>query len=153
MKKLLVMTSLIIAFAASGVFAANIPKGLIDSKPEKAVLINLDNWYAAHPSPGKPGIVSDTVFASTRAMATVRTAGKGTSVGAHYHSTADEIVMIVGGSGELLINGIWTPVKAGDLHVNPRGVIHDTRSPKEDLRFISIFTPQLQAGGDANFIK
>jgi quercetin dioxygenase-like cupin family protein len=153
MKKLIVMTSLYIAFCASNVFSADIPKGLIDSKPDKAVLVNLDAWYAAHPSPNKPGIVSNTVFASPRSMVTIRTAGKGTSVGAHYHSTADEIVLVVGGSGELLINGIWTPVKTGDLHVNPRGVIHDTRSPKEDLRFISIFTPQLQAGGDANMIK
>jgi quercetin dioxygenase-like cupin family protein len=86
-------------------------------------------------------------------MVTIRTAVKGTSVGAHYHSTADEIVYIVGGSGELLINGKWLAVKAGDLHVNPRGNVHDTRALAEDLRFISIFTPQLPAGGDANMIK
>lgn len=153
MKKLIILTSLIAALCSTTVFSADTPKGLIDSKPDKALLFSLDAWYASHPSPNKPGIASDTVFASPRAMVTVRTAGKGTSVGAHYHSTADEIVLVVGGSGELLINGIWTPVKAGDLHVNPRGIIHDTRSPKEDLRFVSMFTPQLPAGGDANIIR
>jgi mannose-6-phosphate isomerase-like protein (cupin superfamily) len=83
----------------------------------------------------------------------IRTAGKGRVSGSHYHSTSDEIVFVVGGSGELLINGKWTPVKAGDIHVNPRGNIHDTRSPNEDLRYISIFAPQQPPGGDVNTVK
>jgi quercetin dioxygenase-like cupin family protein len=83
----------------------------------------------------------------------IRTAGKGTIVGNHFHATSDEIVIIVGGSGEMLINGVWTPVKAGDFHVNPRGVVHDTRALTEDLRFISIYTPQLPPGGDTNMVK
>jgi mannose-6-phosphate isomerase-like protein (cupin superfamily) len=153
MKKYVFAVIMVIAGYASTLSAAEIPKGLIDSKPDMAVLVSLDSWYASHPSPGKPGIVSETVFASPRSMVMVRTAGKGTVAGAHFHATADEIVMVVGGSGELLINGVWTPVKAGDVHVNPRGVIHDTRALNEDLRFISIYTPQLPPGGDANMIK
>ena len=71
----------------------------------------------------------------------------------HYHTVADEIVLIVGGGGDMLINGKWTPVKPGDLHVNPRGIIHNSRNPDEDSRFISIFTPQQPLGGDINRVK
>jgi mannose-6-phosphate isomerase-like protein (cupin superfamily) len=42
----------------------------------------------------------------------------------------------LGGSREILINGKWAPVKAGDFHVNPRGNVHNTRNPNEDLRFM-----------------
>jgi mannose-6-phosphate isomerase-like protein (cupin superfamily) len=132
---------------------AEIPKGLVDSKPDQAILINLDEWYKTHPSPGKPGIVGETVFASPRSVVMIRTAGKGTAAGSHFHSTTDEIVLVIGGSGDLLINGKWTPVKAGDIHINPRGNVHDVRTPNEDLRFISFFTPPQPPGGDINAVK
>jgi mannose-6-phosphate isomerase-like protein (cupin superfamily) len=133
--------------------AAQIPKGLIDSKPDQAMLINLDEWYKAHPFPGKPELVSETVFASPRSALMIRTGGKGRTTTSHYHTVADEIVWVVGGSGEMLINGKWTAVKAGDLHVNPRGNAHNTRNPNEDLKFISIFTPQQPPGSDINAVK
>ena len=61
---------------------------------------------------------------------------------------------LMGGSGELLINGEWKQVKAGDVHVNPRGNVHATRvGADEDLQFVSIFTPALPVGGDANFLE
>src|ERR1035438_5139102 len=77
MKKYVFAVIMVIAGYASTLSAAEIPKGLIDSKPDMAVLVSLDSWYASHPSPGKPGIVSETVFASPRSMVMVRTAGKG----------------------------------------------------------------------------
>lgn len=139
-------------FTSAGI-AAEMPKGLIDSKPEQSILINLDEWYKSHPSPGKPELVSETVFTSPRSAVMIRAAGKGRVSRNHYHTVADEIVWVVGGSGEMLINGKWTPVKSGDLHVNPRGNIHDTRSLNEDLRYISIFAPQQPPGGDINTVK
>ena len=52
------------------------------------------------------------------------------------------------------IDGEWKQVKAGDVHVNPRGNVHATRvGADEDLQFVSIFTPALPAGGDANFLE
>ena len=84
----------------------------------------------------------------------IRDAGKGTYVAPHFHSTTDEVVIVLGGSGEIMINGEWLPVKAGDVHVNPRGNIHATRVGKaNDLKFISIFTPLIPPGGDTNFLE
>jgi mannose-6-phosphate isomerase-like protein (cupin superfamily) len=42
--------------------------------------------------------------------------------------TADEIVFVYKGEGEMYINSKWVPVKAGDLYVCPRGVAHTSRA-------------------------
>ena len=126
-------------------------KGLIDSSPALSVLLNLDAHHAGRTLPEK-GVDSQQVFESPRGQVMVRTAVKGTTIGTHFHSVCDEIVVVTGGRGELLINGEWQPVKAGDVHVCPRGVAHDTRAPEQDLQFISIFTPHLPPGTDINWL-
>jgi quercetin dioxygenase-like cupin family protein len=143
---------LCLLLCTSAVWAADIPKGLVDSKPAEAININLDDWYAKHPIGDKKGLIVDTVYSSPRTMVTIRTGVKGWVSGAHYHATSDEIVVVVGGKGEILLNGKWVPVKAGDIHVCPRGIVHDTRALDENFRFLSIYSPQLPPGGDANFI-
>jgi hypothetical protein len=52
-----------------------------------------------------------------------------------------------------LLNGKWIPEQAGDLHVNPRGLIHNSRNPNEDVKFISIFAPRQSLGSDINAVK
>ena len=132
----------------------SIPVGLLDSKPASAVLVNYNEWYAAEAQPNEPKISGKTIFSSPRTIVMVRDGGKGMIAKSHFHSTTDEIVVVMGGSGEILVNGEWTAVKAGDVHVNPRGVIHSTRvTGNEDLKFISIFNPVLPANGDANFLE
>lgn len=133
--------------------AADIPKGLVDSKLDQALYINLDEWYAQHPVGDKKGLIADTVYSSPRTMVTVRTGVKGWIAGPHYHATTDEVVVVVGGNGEILVNGKWVQVKTEDIHVCPRGVVHDTRALDENFRFLSIYSPQLPPGGDANFVK
>jgi quercetin dioxygenase-like cupin family protein len=83
----------------------------------------------------------------------VRTAVKGTQIGHHFHTVADEIVVVVGGKGEILVNGEWKTVAAGDVHVCPRGIVHDTRATEENLQYLSIFTPHLPPGTDINWVK
>jgi quercetin dioxygenase-like cupin family protein len=151
------LTFLLMALLIAGMMtcaAAPAPTGLLDSTPDEAVLASYDDWYAANAKPNDPKIIGKTIFSSPRSVVMLREAGKGTVAGSHFHATADEIVVVLGGSGEIFVNGVWTPVKAGDVHVNPRGVIHATRvTGDQDLKFISVFTPSLPAGGDANFTK
>lgn len=151
--KFLPTVVMILMLCASVVCAADIPKGLVDSKPDQAVYINLDDWYAKHPVGDKKGLIVDTVYASPRTMVTVRTGVKGWVAGPHYHATTDEVVIVVGGKGEILVNGKWMQVKNGDIHVCPRGVVHDTRALDENFRFLSIYSPHMPPGGDANFVK
>lgn len=129
-----------------------IPKGLIDSKPDVALLLDLADFYRARKLP-EAGVDSEVAFDCPRSQVMIRTAVKGTIIGAHFHSVCDELVVVVGGSGELFVNAEWRPVKRGDLHVCPRGIIHDTRALREDLQFLSIFTPHLPPGGDINWVK
>jgi len=127
-----------------------IPKGLIDSTPAVSLLLGLAEYYAARKLPAQ-GVDSEVIFDAPRAQVMVRTAVQGTVIGAHFHSVCDEIIVVTGGRGEILLNGEWRPVQVGDVHVCPRGNVHDTRALGEHLRYLSIFTPHLPPGGDLNF--
>ncbi len=127
-------------------------KGLIDSTPDAAVLIHLREYYAGRHAAGQRGVDSEVVFDCPRTQLMVRTAVKGTTIGTHFHTVSDEIVIVVGGKGEILVNGEWKPVKMGDVHVCPRGIVHDTRALEENLQYLSIFTPHLPPGTDINWL-
>ncbi len=129
------------------------PAGLLDAKPGKAIVVNAPEWYAARPANDKPNIFGETVLASPRVAVMIRDAGKDLNIKAHYHAVADEIVLVVGGSGEMMIDGRWNPVQAGDLHINAKGLVHSTRTPDGNLQFVSIFAPQQPAGGDNKWIE
>jgi quercetin dioxygenase-like cupin family protein len=129
-----------------------IPQGLIDSNPAVATLLDLAGYYAVRVLPGT-GVDSEIVFEGPRSQMMVRTCVQGTTIGHHWHSVTDEYVIVVGGRGEILVNGEWKPVKAGQVHVNPRGIVHDTRALEENLQYLSIFTPHLPPGGDINWVK
>jgi len=126
-------------------------KGLIDSTPDAALLLNLAEQYAQRKLPAT-GVDSLLAYDCPRTQLMIRTAVKGTTVGTHFHTVCDEYVIVVGGKGEILINGVWTPVQAGDVHVCPRGIVHDTRALAEDLQYLSIFTPHLPTGTDINWL-
>jgi len=133
-------------------YAPGMLKGLIDSTPDVAILINLAEHYAGRQLPAT-GVDSQVVYDCPRTQLMIRTAVKGTAIGNHYHTVADEIVIVVGGKGEILVNGEWIPVKAGDVHVCPRGIVHDTRAMTENLQYLSVFTPHLPPGTDINWLK
>jgi quercetin dioxygenase-like cupin family protein len=128
-----------------------IPKGLLDSTPSVSVLLDLAEAYARRQLPAS-GVDTEPVFDSPRSQLLVRTCVKGTTIGAHFHAVVDELVLVVAGRGELLIDGVWRPVERGALHVCPRGIIHDTRALAEHLRFLSIFAPHPPPGGDINWV-
>jgi len=132
-------------------YAPGMLKGLIDSTPEVALLLHLGEQYAERKLPAT-GVDSLLAYECPRTQLMIRTAVKGTTVGTHFHTVCDEYVIVVGGAGEILVNGEWKPVKAGDVHVCPRGIIHDTRALAEDLQYLSIFTPHLPAGSDINWL-
>ncbi|BDU75743.1 cupin domain-containing protein [Mesoterricola sediminis] len=127
-------------------------KGLVDSTPAESLLIRLADYYAGRTLPEK-GVDSEVKYDCPRTQLMVRTLVKGSSIGAHFHTVSDEYVIVVGGRGEILVNGTWKTVKMGDVHVCPRGIVHDTRAPEENLRYLSIFTPHLPPGTDINWIQ
>ena len=134
MRTILIIGAIVLAFLAGQVLAAPTAKYLIDSTPGEDVLINLDEWFSTHPvKEGQLGR-SDNVFSSPRSALFIGTSKDPKGIGRHMHVTVDELVFIYKGEGEMYINGQWVPVKAGDLHVCPRGVAHATRAlPGKEL--------------------
>ena len=74
-------------------------KGLIDSTPNVAVLINLIDYYAQRALPEK-GVDSNVVYECPRTQLMIRTAVKGTTIGTHQ------------GISAWGMNGPWTPCAA-----------------------------------------
>jgi len=143
------------SFASAFLLAASALAGpvigdpsLVDAGLEKGVVVDLDAWFAAHPLKAGAPSRSDTVFKSPRTEV-VLTTNRGPLIGIHHHKSADEITHILEGRGEIYVDGDWIPVRAGDLHVNPRGVLHATRvAGEEDMRVVTIFTPPQADGND-----
>ena len=146
MRKILLIGFMVLFLLSGQALAQPLAKHLIDSKPAEAVLMSLGEWFAAHPlTEGK--IRNERVYESSRDTINLLIL-KDTTIGRHLHTIVDEIVYVYKGSGEMNINGKWVPVKAGDLHVCPRGVAHSTRAGAEEMWVISIFSPPMPAAGD-----
>jgi quercetin dioxygenase-like cupin family protein len=126
-------------------------KALIDTKHDAGMLINLASFFDAHPlEPGKQLRV-DAVYQSPRSLAALIT---NPILPPHYHTSAEEIVIAHKGSGTMYINGKWTDVKQGDVHINPRGVIHGTKVlGPEGMQVATFFAPAPPSGGDRLFVE
>jgi mannose-6-phosphate isomerase-like protein (cupin superfamily) len=149
MRTILIVGAIVAAFLMGQVLATPSAKHLIDATPAESVLVNLAEWFAQHPVKEGEKNRSDVVFTSPRSAVSINSATDTKGIGRHIHTTVDEIIYVYKGEGEIYINGTWTRVKAGDLHVCPRGVAHATRAVagKEYLSF-NIFTPPQPKGGD-----
>jgi mannose-6-phosphate isomerase-like protein (cupin superfamily) len=147
MRTILVIGAIALAFLAGQVLGAPTAKYLIDSTPGEDVLINLDEWFLTHPIKQGELSRSDLVFSSPRAALIVGSNKDTKGIGRHMHVTVDELVFIYKGEGEMYINGQWVPVKAGSLHICPRGVVHATRAlPGKELLSFNLFAPPQPKG-------
>jgi mannose-6-phosphate isomerase-like protein (cupin superfamily) len=147
MRTILIIGAIVLAFLAGQVLGAPTAKYLIDSTPGEDVLINLDEWFSTHPVKQGDLSRSDNVFSSPRSALFIGTSKDPKGIGRHMHVTVDELVFIYKGEGEMYINGKWVPVKAGDLHVCPRGVAHATRAlPGKELLSFNMFSPPQPKG-------
>lgn len=157
MKKVLFLGLICMFIFAATAFAAPGPvvgdKSLLDTSFEKGILVSLDDFYAEHPVKEGDPARGDDVFKSPRVQVSLVT-NKGPLIGLHYHATADEIVFVYKGQGEMYIGGQWIPVKAGDIHVNPRGVVHSTRvTGDEPMEVIGFFVRPQENGNDKVFMN
>jgi mannose-6-phosphate isomerase-like protein (cupin superfamily) len=147
MRTILIIAVIVVAFLMGQVLAAPTAKYLIDATPGEDVLINLNEWFANNPI--KEGLLSrsENVFSSPRSAVFIGSSKDPKGIGRHIHVTVDEIIFVYKGEGEMYINGKWVPIKAGDLHVCPRGVAHATRAlPGKELLSFNIFTPPQPKG-------
>ena len=74
------------------------------------------------------------------AMALMRTAPNGRS-GVHVHERADQLVLVVGGSGYVQLAENRTEIGIGDTIYVPRGVWHEFGAGSEGMEGQEIFVP------------
>lgn len=150
MRTVAIIGAIVLAFLAGQVLGAPTAKYLIDSTPGEGMLIHLDEWFPAHPIKEGQLTQRDSPFSSPRAELLIFTTKDTKGLGRHIHITVDEVVFVYKGEGEIYLNGKWIPVKAGDLHVCPRGVAHATRAlAGKEIMTINILAPaQPKTGHD-----
>ena len=63
----------------------------------------------------------------------------------HTHNVG-EVIYVLAGEVEFLVNGKWLPYHAGDTVIAPAGVVHGARnmSPVEDSEQVSYFIPMTE---------
>ena len=148
----ILIAGILCLFVFSGQASAEpIAKHLVDAEPAKALLLDAEEWFQAHPIE-KGSIRYETVFKSPRIQVSfIRL--KGAPLGRHIHTQVDELVYVYKGRGEIYVNGKWTPARAGDFHTCPRGVAHSTRTEgDEEVWLMCFFTEPLPPGGDRAMI-
>lgn len=63
-------------------------------------------------------------FGAKVRLCTRMTIEPGASIGNHTHEAEDEIYLVLAGSGRILENGEWTPIKTGDAILTGKGGTH-----------------------------
>jgi quercetin dioxygenase-like cupin family protein len=126
-------------------------KSLIDTKYDKTLLFSLTSFFDTHPVEAGKQLRVDAVYQSPRSLAALIT---NPTLPPHYHTLAEEIVIAHKGSATMYINGKWTEVKQGEVHINPRGVIHGTKVlGPEGMQVATLFAPAPPSEGDRVFVE
>jgi quercetin dioxygenase-like cupin family protein len=101
--------------------------------------VNLAEWFATHRPADNQKMRFDVMFQTPRVMVATIT-NQGQLFGLHYHAIADELVFLIKGNCKEYVDGKWIAMHAGDVHFNPRGVIHGTQCDGE-AQELHFFTP------------
>jgi mannose-6-phosphate isomerase-like protein (cupin superfamily) len=66
----------------------------------------------------------------------------GQDIGSETHATHDQFFRIEKGRGEIVIDGVTTPIKGGDGIVVPAGAVHNLKNTGDKLlRFYTLYGP------------
>lgn len=113
---------------------------------------HLGDFYESHPLRPGEAASGESIYKTER-VEVVLGQNHGPLIHRHYHSACEEIVYVYGGSGEMFVDGRWIKVKAGDFHINPRGVYHGARCVDgKDMQVLCLFTPPQPNGNDKVFL-
>ena len=124
----------------------------LDTQYPSPFNVNFSEWFVAHPLPaGQTGPRMDVVFQTPRIVVVGMTIRGNFPL--HYHTSSDEILVPIKGKCKEYVDGKWQLVQPGDIHYNPRGVVHGLQcEPGMEFQSFDIFTPALPPGGDRVFV-
>ena len=122
---------------------------LVDTQYLTNTNITLDQWYASHPIQAGKTMQIDAAMGTLRNQMMI---AQKPQLGPHHHGSADEMIYVYKGVGEMYMNGKWVKIEAGTLHMCPRGFIHGIRPAGEEFKIFAVFTPPQANGSDRIFV-
>jgi len=158
MKRIFILVLAGLFLVSAGALAAPVNKVTgdarsIDTNYAGPFNVNLEKWFAAHPLEAGKMLRMEPIFQTPR-VAVIAAVNKGQLIDLHYHRASDELVVAIKGTCEQYVDGTWVLMKPGDIHCNPRGVIHATRVVGDQpFLALSIFTPAPPGGSDRVFLN
>ena len=54
----------------------------------------------------------------------------------HFHCQMTEVYCFTRGRGSMFLNGVWKPIRPGDLAIIPPGCVHNTEASEDGLDFL-----------------
>jgi mannose-6-phosphate isomerase-like protein (cupin superfamily) len=66
----------------------------------------------------------------------------------HYHQHTEEIYFILEGTGEIIIDGVTTPIAPGDCIRIPTFTVHAIRAGNDGLKLVVVTSPPYTDGDD-----
>jgi len=145
MKRILILVLAGLFVLSTGALAAPDSKVVGDARSIDTTYagpfnVNLEKWFADHPVERGKMLRMEPIFQTPRV--TVVSLAAFQLIDLHYHRFADELMVVIKGQCEEYIDGKWVLMKPGDVHYNPRGVIHGGRIVGEKpFLALTIFTP------------
>ena len=78
----------------------------------------------------------------------------GEEIGEEVHEDGDQFFRVEAGKGEVLIDGVRTPIEDDDAIVVPAGARHNVKNTgKEPLRFYTVYGPPEHKDGTVHVTK
>lgn len=72
----------------------------------------------------------------------------GGEIGEETHADNDQVLYLVAGRGEVILNGVAEPFETGDVVLVPAGTMHNfTAASNEPLKIITVYAPAHHADG------
>lgn len=74
--------------------------------------------------------------------------GPGEEIGEETHPATDQIFFLIEGSGEAILDGKPSPLRAGEVLCVPAGTLHNVRNTsKAALKLLTLYAPPEHAAG------
>lgn len=94
------------------------------------------------------------LFTGARAQLALMTLPPGDDIGMESHPRVEQLIFIVSGQGKSIVNGVETPVAAGDVVVATPGSRHDVvNTSSVPLQLYTIYSPPNHIDGRVHATK
>jgi mannose-6-phosphate isomerase-like protein (cupin superfamily) len=94
------------------------------------------------------------LFTGTKSQVALMTIPEGGDIGPETHLNVEQLIFIASGQGKAVLNGVESPVAAGDLVVATPGTRHDiVNTGTQPLRIYTIYTPPNHIEGRIHHTK